>query len=399
MRVWIALTVMLLGAARPSWADSAREGSPPVTWKEYVSRFDAYVKDGGVVGASTLLVRDGRIVKRRDVGLADRDPAQAIDENTIFHYGSITKTLTAITIMQLRDRGKLSLEDSVTRYLPELGKIHDPFGSPDQITIRMLLDHSSGLQNPTWPWKKGASWEPFEPTTWEQLVAMLPYQQLAFEPGSRFSYSNPAYIYLARIVEIVSGEPWLTYVQKNVFAPLGMSRSYFSATPYYLGEYRSNNYTVRADGAGKPETYANGRDFDPGITNPNGGWNAPLSDVVRYLAFLTHATNGDARTERTYETVLKRSTLEAMWQPLLPTSQKKTEAAAAEYIGLSFFVLPRAGTTLIGHTGGQNGFLAFLYFNPITRTGILAAFNTASEIPGSGSRFLALCDVALAVLQ
>lgn len=372
-------------------------------WSEYQNAFDAYVTDTHTVGASTLLVRNGKVVSRHHQGLADLQPPQPIDDQSIFHYGSITKTIAGITVMQLRDRGLLSLDDPVTKYLPELQRLgrdpKDERHAPGRITIRTLLQHSSGLQNPTWPWKQGQSWEPFEPTTWEQLVAMLPYQQLAFEPGSQYSYSNPAFIYLGRIVEVLTGEPWLTYVQKNVFAPLGMTRSYFSATPYYLAEHRSNNYTVIKNAAGELETITNGRDFDPGITNANGGWNAPLEDAARYMAFLIGAERGDIPTRNLYDLVLKRASLEEMWLATMPTaSSRKASSPAGDYIGLSFFVIPRNGATFVGHTGGQAGFESFLYFNPATRAGIVAVFNTADKT-GERSRFYVLRDMALEVLR
>ncbi len=177
-----------------------------------------------------------------------------MDSNTIFHYGSITKTLVAVTILQLRDRGKLRLDDPILKYVPELARVHGPV---ERITLKHLLNHSSGLQNPTWPWARGqdvAPWEPFEPTEWSQLVAMMPYQKLEFEPGTRMSYSNPGFIYLARVVEVITGDPWLVYVQKNVFSPLGMTRSYFSTTPYHLGADRSNSYRVRRDSSGRGAT-------------------------------------------------------------------------------------------------------------------------------------------------
>ena len=97
----------------------------------------------------------------------------------------------------------------------------------DEITIRMLLSHSAGFQNPTWPYKEGRPWEPFEPTRWEQLVAMMPYQEILFRPGSRFGYSNPAFIYLARIIEQLTGDPYQSYIQKNIWTPLGLTWSYF----------------------------------------------------------------------------------------------------------------------------------------------------------------------------
>ena len=216
--------------------------------------------------------------------------------------------------MQLRDRGLLTLDDKVTRWVPELREIHDPYGMIDSITIRMLLSHSAGFQNPTWPWGNGEPWEPFEPTTWNQLVAMMPYEQLLFKPGSKYSYSNPGFIYLARIIEKMTGDPWQSYVQKNLLSPLGLDRSYFGSTPYYLAADRSHNYYVRHDSTTKRDSMIdNGADFDPGITIPNGGWNSPLDDLATYLAFLTNSPGGRLPKER-YDVILKRSTLEEMWQ-------------------------------------------------------------------------------------
>jgi len=71
---------------------------------------------------------------------------------------------------------------------------------------------------------------------------MMPYQEVAFEPGSKFQYSHPAFIYLARVIEAVSGDPYQVYVQKNILLPLGMTYAYFNVTPYHLAGYRSNRY-------------------------------------------------------------------------------------------------------------------------------------------------------------
>src|ERR1051325_2396591 len=133
---------------------------------------------------------------------------------------------------------------------------------------------------------------------------MMPYQELLFRPGDHYSYSNPGFIYLARVVEQITGDPWDAYVQKNIFAPLGLDRSYFRATPYFLARYRSHNYYVRKDSAGTgTQLVDNGADFDPGITSPNGAWNAPLGDLVKYAAFLTDAMLPGMSRER-YDVVL-----------------------------------------------------------------------------------------------
>jgi CubicO group peptidase (beta-lactamase class C family) len=364
-----------LAAAGTLPAQSAPAGPPP-GWDAYTRALDAYVAADSIVGAATVVMRDGRVLGHHEVGFGDRALGQRVDTNTIFHWGSITKSLTAIAVMQLVERVKLSLDAPATSFLPELRRVHNPYGSMDAVTVRMLLSHAAGFQDPTWPYTQGRDWEPFEPTTWEQLVAMMPYQEVGFKPGTRYSYSNPGFIYLARIVEQLTGDPWEAYVQKNIFTPLGLTRSYFNGTPYHLAEYRSNNYTVEKDSGGRVSVHANGRDFNPGITIPNGGWNAPLGDLIRYVAFLTNATHGDSATQRTFETVLPHAALERMWMPRYPIT---ADSVHGEWMAMSFFVSHLENATIVGHTGSQAGFRAFYYWNPATKVAVITAFNTNND--------------------
>jgi CubicO group peptidase (beta-lactamase class C family) len=353
--------------------------TPDASWRAFERHFDSLAAERRVVGGAAILVRNGAIVARHHFGLADSGRQQRVNDRTLFHYGSITKTLTAIAVMQLRDRGKLTLDDRITRWIPELRQLHDPWGTIDSITIRMLLSHTAGFQNGTWPYGKGRDWEPFEPTSWAQLVAMMPYQELVFKPGTRWGYSNPAYIYLARVVEAITGDPWESYVQKNIFAPLGMTRSYFNGTPYHLADDRSNNYYVQSDSAArKIVVKENGRDFNPGITIPNGGWNAPLDDLAAYAAFLTNATSGDSARRRLFDVVLKRETLEEMWRPVIRNGGAGTVEAS---MGLGFFLQRDGNVRLVGHTGSQAGFLSFMWINPETSAAIIVAINTDSNTP------------------
>jgi CubicO group peptidase (beta-lactamase class C family) len=351
----------------------------PAGWSNFTKLFQSYVDSDKIVGASVVVVKAGRELGRYDTGFADKSANVRVDSQTIYHWGSITKSLTAISIMQLRDRGKLSLDDKIVRWVPELRAMHDPYNMIDSITIRMLLSHTAGFQNPTWPYGNGESWAPFEPTTWNQLVAMMPYQTLIFKPGSRYGYSNPGFIYLARVIEQITGDPWDAYVQKNILAPLGMDRSYFRSTPYFLAAHRSHNYYFsRKDSASAASARLvdNGADFDPGITSPNGAWNAPVSDLVKYVAFLTNAIVPGMTRER-YDVVLSRASLAEMWKPGMPMSQGY-ESKPSEWMGLSFFVLDRNGQRILGHTGSQAGFRSFYYFDPETQLGIVAVFNTTN---------------------
>jgi CubicO group peptidase (beta-lactamase class C family) len=208
---------------------------------------------------------------------------------------------------------------------------------------------------------------------------MMPYQRLLFAPGSRYSYSNPGVLYLARVVERIAGEPWVAYVQKNLFAPLGLARSYFGTTPYHLAADRSHNYELRADSVtGERVAADEGADFDPGITIPNGGWNAPLDDVAVYLAFLTGPAP-EPETARRRELVLSRETLAEMWEPQMAVEEDGTGVRWTD-VGLSFFVQREpGGRRIVGHTGSQANFRSFLEFDPERRTAWAMVFNTSVD--------------------
>ena len=332
-------------------------------WAPVRQFFQATLAEEKMVGGSMAFFHGDTVLAREHFGFADLATGRRVDDRTIFHWGSITKTMTAVAVMQQRDRQCLSLDDPIVKTVPELRAVHDPFGPVDAITIRQLLSHSAGFRNGTWPYGSGKPWEPFEPTEWSQLVAMLPYTEVLFAPGSRYSYSNPGYIYLGRALEHCAAEPYESYVEKNLFRPLGMTASYFDLTPYHLLPDRSNNYESIA---GVPK--ANGLDFNTGITVANGGLNAPVADVVRYLQFLVGAPGLNAAARG----VLSRATLTEMWRGIVPES-----AGSRDSLGLGFFLQERNGLRLVGHTGSQAGFRAFFYLDPATKAGVVAVFNAA----------------------
>jgi CubicO group peptidase (beta-lactamase class C family) len=271
--------------------------------------------------------------------------------------------------MQLRDRGRLRLDHAVSAYVPELRQIHNPYGPVESITIRHLLTHSAGFRNPTWPWRT-ESWQPFEPTKWSQIVAMLPYTNVEFPPGSRHSYSNLGIIFLGQIIGRLTDDDYEVYIDKNILKPLEMHQSYFDQSPYRLLPYRSHSYFLE-----KEKTTEAPFNFDTGITVSNGGLNSPFPDMHQYLRFLL----GDPR-ESWYEVILKRSSLEEMFRKQLDiTSSDSSQligAQGTDSIGLGFFRHQEDGRLYIGHGGNQNGFLSHFYLDPLSRTAYLVAFNT-----------------------
>jgi CubicO group peptidase (beta-lactamase class C family) len=354
MRALIALTALAALAQGPAATSDA--------WSRVAAVHRQRVQETGIVGSSLTFVVDGQVAQTSTVGYQDRTTKRVVDDETIFHWASITKSLTGVAILQLRDRGRLSLDDPAVRYVPELREIHNPYGDIAQMTVRSLMTHSSGLRAGTWPWGGDKPWHPFEPTRWSQFVAMLPYTDLRFQPGTSYSYSNPGVIVLGRIIEVLSGDDYEVYIAKNVFMPLGMTRSFFDRAPHHLVQHRSHSYT--ATDAGVVEQPF---DFDSGITVSNGGLNAPLGDMARYLAFLS--TSGSP--------VLQRSSLDEMFTPQIRATDGEGGSGSDVQAGLSCFIERHGGVELVGHSGDQNGFISHLYLHRPSRSGYVVAFNTS----------------------
>ena len=140
---WVGAIVLVLAVPMALSSQSAAD------WTNLRRFFRQQVADAGLVGASLVIVREGTVAAEEYVGYQDNATKPPVDRDTIYHWASITKTFTGITIMQLRDRGLLALDDPAVKYLPEIRQIHNPFGDVSQITIRRLMSHSAGLRAAT----------------------------------------------------------------------------------------------------------------------------------------------------------------------------------------------------------------------------------------------------------
>jgi len=370
MSRWLA-TTLLLTASQVASPAAADERAFEAALSDFRNLHRAEMRRSGIVGSSLYVVRDGSTVVADHLGEQDAEAHVPVDAQTIYHWASITKTMTGIAIMQLRDRGLLTLDDPIVRYVPELAGVHNPFGDTSAITLRHLMSHSAGFGGATWPWRDH-DWQPFEPKGWPQLAAMLPYTEVKFRPGTRFSYSNPGIVYLGQVIERLSGEDFEVYVDKNILKPLGMHASYFDRTPPYLLRHRSHSYYIR-----KGKHVAAPFDVDTGVTVSNGGLNAPMPDMAKYMAFLL----GDPGRQPEYDLVLKQSSLAEMWGPQIAAGDDFTQGRMAETTqsGLSFFIDRGTAVRFVGHNGDQNGFRAYLSLCPDQRAGSLLAFNTETR--------------------
>jgi CubicO group peptidase (beta-lactamase class C family) len=338
-------------------------------------KFNSVLTQHGIVGGALSLIHAEGKPTEYFHGNARADTPQPIEAATAYNWASITKTFTAIAILQLRDRGRLSLDDPAVRYVPELRQVHDAFGGIDDITIRHLLAHTAGFRNPTWPWdcddSANCDWQPFEPTKWSQVAAMLPYTHIAFKPGTQWSYSNPGYVFLGQIIERLSGDDFEVYVTKNILMPLGMTQSYFDRAPYFLEPNVSASY-LRAGSKLEPQPF----NFDTGITTSNSGLKAPITDMEKYARFLLGDPGNDI--------VLKRSSLEEAWTSVIPAIQGGQSPTAytsgphnsQPQMGLGFFTLTVEGHRFVYHDGDQGGFSSELLLDPARHCASILVVNT-----------------------
>ena len=369
VKSFLATTFLLCIAALPL-AQSAPSG-----WTGFVAAYTAALPQHAIVGSSVAFIENGAITARANYGMRDAAGNLPVNDDTIFHWASITKTFTAIGILQLRDRGLISLDDPIVKYVPELRKVHNPYAAQtktEAITLRQLLSHSAGFRAGTFPWGDESAWQPFEPPSWEQLAAMMPYTQLDFAPGTKYSYSNPGYVYLGRVIEDVMQEPFETYIDKEILRPLGMTRAFFDQAPSFLRDQKSHSYFV--DDKGRTEARF---DFDTGITVMNGGLNAPIDDLAKYISMLAGSAN--AATQARYDRIIKRSTLEEMWKPVVPVSPGVS-------MGLGFFLEEHGGHNFVAHSGGQNGFISHFWLDRGSHKATIIAFNTQTESAAQGDK-------------
>lgn len=194
-----------------------------------------FVDDGDVAGLVTFIGNKSGVVDVQNLGMADIDAKRPIERDTIFRIASMTKPITALAIMQLVEQGKVDVNDSVEKYLPEFkgqmllaSKENDTLvlkRPMRAVAVKDLLTHTSGL--PNYPPGLADVYQKRNRTLSETTIA-ISQAPLTFEPGSRWSYCNSGIDTLGRIVEVVSGLPYDKYLQANIFAPLGM----VDTTPY-----------------------------------------------------------------------------------------------------------------------------------------------------------------------
>lgn len=293
------------------------------------------------------VVRDGELVWAGSHGGHTGTGGPSSD--TQYRIGSITKTMTAVLVMQLRDEGLLDLNDRLDAHLPDVG-----YGDR---TIRRLLSHSSGMQSEP----PGAWWERSPGVKYDELAAAVDDSKAPFAPGATFHYTNLAYGLLGELVARLRGESWADLVEQRILRPLGMARtSYLPVAPAATG------YSVHHFSGTLTEEPAQ----DTGVMAPAGQLWSTLDDLAVYARFLLEG----------HDEVLSARTLAEM---CTPQAGSLAGGLSGGY-GLGLRLVAGGSGTLAGHTGSMPGFLAGLFVDRVRRTGAVCLANGTAGLRCEG---------------
>ena len=200
---------------------------------EFANRLSGDIKKDDVHGSiSAAIIKNGKVIWAAAFGYTSRNKDIPADTNTIYRIGSITKTFTAVILMQLVEERKVKLDDPVEKYLPEIKSLKG-YSDKTIITLRQLASHTSGLERE--PDMPGASLGPVD--QWEsKLLSCIPYTSFNTSPGTSFHYSNIGYALLGLALERASGVPYIQMVQQRIFIPLQMDNTFFSVPENKMAE-------------------------------------------------------------------------------------------------------------------------------------------------------------------
>jgi D-alanyl-D-alanine carboxypeptidase len=234
LRVVMSCVILCLAIAAPLHA------APPSD-TDLQAKVDAiaadYLAKPGAAGLSIGIARQGKVLLAKGYGLADVEFDVPANADTMFRIGSVTKQFTAAAIMRLVEQGKISLDDSLNKFLPDY---------PTQghtVTIRHLLNHTSGIKSYT---DVGEEWVKIHPLelTHEQLLALVKDRPFDFKPGEKWAYNNTAYYMLGMIIETISGKSYAQHMQDEFFTPLNLERTRYDISSDVI-KNRAQGYTIR----------------------------------------------------------------------------------------------------------------------------------------------------------
>ncbi|HEY0334615.1 MAG TPA: serine hydrolase domain-containing protein [Stenotrophomonas sp.] len=301
----------------------------------------------GMPGCAVAVYRNGVAEFEKGYGLANLETLTPIDPHTVFDIGSTSKQFTAAAIVLLAEDGKLSLDDDVRKYLPEM----PDYGSP--VTIRQMLHHTAGLRDYV-TLLTFADVDYDDVSTPAQALAMLARQKhLNYRPGESFLYSNSGYFLGSQIVERVSGMSMREFARQRIFAPLGMDHSFYKDDHAEVVAHQASGYAPEEEGRYR-------------ISEPNweetgdGGVQTSVADLAHWVSNFTTPRIGGAGFVREME---RTGTL--------------NDGQSLDY-ALGLIVSAHRGRRMVHHGGSWGGYRAEIVRFPEVGLGVTALCNSAN---------------------
>jgi CubicO group peptidase (beta-lactamase class C family) len=231
---------IIFGAVSATLAQSASAANDPRSQK--VDALFAQWNKPNSPGCALAIIKDGQVLYKHGYGMANLDYDIPISSKTVFNIGSISKQFTAISVALLARQGKLSLDDDIRKYLPEMPQYSAP------ITIRRLIYHTSGIREYSHLMQLAGI--KFQDASADAIYTVIARQkELNFNPGDEYLYSNSGYFLLARIVQKVSGKSLREFTEENIFKPLGMNDTHFHDDASEVIKNRATGYSSRQNGS------------------------------------------------------------------------------------------------------------------------------------------------------
>lgn len=301
-------------------------------------------RDYRVPGLYAAVQRHGDLLWGDGIGVASLEGGAAPGPEDQFLIASNTKTFTAVMVMQLRDEGRLGLDDRIGDHVAEVSH---------PVTVRQGLAHVSGMQREP----VGDVWETMEQPTTEQLLSGFAEAEVVGRPHDRWHYSNVVYAVLGELVARLDGRPWAESLRERLFEPLELRRT---TVGFDDGPRASGYYVPPYDDVPRPEPV-----LDLRAMNPCGGLASTAHDLARWSAFVADPDPG----------VLDPDTLEEMCQPQVLRDVVGWTGA----MGLGFFLArSTGGRTWVGHTGGMPGHITGVFTHRESGTGAMVLMNATS---------------------
>ncbi|MBI2381998.1 MAG: beta-lactamase family protein [Gammaproteobacteria bacterium] len=331
---------------------AALAANTPEALAQIAERFFPDAGPGGVV-----LVRKGeQILLRRAYGLADVENRLAMQPESVLSIASCTKQFTAVAVLKLAEAGKLSLDEAIARWLPELPE------AMGRVTVRQLLNHVSGVKNISRIAASRAARR--EEASLDRLIGFFKDEALEFAPGTRFSYSNSNYILLSKILEKASGKSYADYLRTALFQPAGMSHTRVGSHTALIPN-RARGYQEDESGLSNAEFIS--------MTQPAGA--GALVSTVDDL--------------NRWDLALNRNTLlAAQWQNQAFTKTRLADGAEVPY-GFGWMLSELQGMKTREHSGFINGFQSYTLSLPEQSVYVTVLTNSEALSPSELSTELA----------